>query len=146
MNLLQRIEHWGDMHHPRWMDIVRIALGIFLCIRGLQFPANMSDMMADVNANLPLPSFALVVLGHYIFLAHLMGGILLILGAYTRIACLIQIPILLGALFFVNSGQELFRPFPAWFVQVLVLGLLVYFLVAGDGPWSMKEPDRRTGV
>src|SRR5690606_32298633 len=103
MNLLHRIELWGDRHHPRWMDIVRIALGIFLCIKGVQFVYNMSTLLARVDAQLPMPEFALVVLGHYVFVAHLLGGILLILGAYTRIASLIQIPILLGAIFFVNT-------------------------------------------
>ena len=31
MNFLHRIQHWGDSHHPKWLDIVRIILGIFLC-------------------------------------------------------------------------------------------------------------------
>ncbi len=28
MNFLQRLENWGTNHHPKWMNIVRIALGI----------------------------------------------------------------------------------------------------------------------
>lgn len=141
MNLLHRIELWGDRHHPRWMDIVRIALGIFLCIKGVQFVYNMSTLMAKVDAKLPMPEFALVMLGHYIFVAHLLGGILLILGAYTRIASFIQIPILLGAILFVNTTRELWNPFPELLVSLIVLLLLVYFLVAGDGPWSIKADD-----
>ncbi|WP_290796377.1 DoxX family protein [Flavihumibacter sp. UBA7668] len=141
MNLLHRIELWGDRHHPQWMDIVRIALGIFLCIKGIQFVYNMSHLMAQVDAKLPMPEFALVVLGHYVFVAHLLGGILMILGAYTRIATLIQIPILLGAIFFVNTSRALWKPFPELIVSLIVLVLLVYFLVAGDGPWSIKADD-----
>ncbi|HEY8396976.1 MAG TPA: DoxX family membrane protein [Flavihumibacter sp.] len=140
MNLLHRIELWGDRHHPRWMDIVRIALGIFLCIKGVQFVYNMSTLLARVDAQLPMPEFALVVLGHYVFVAHLLGGILLILGAYTRIASLIQIPILLGAIFFVNT-RAIWNPFPELIISLIVLLLLVYFLVAGDGPWSIKSDD-----
>ena len=144
MNLLNRIELWGDRHHPRWMDIVRIALGLFLCIKGFQFVKNMSSLMGQVDQNLPLPPFALVVLGHYVYVAHILGGILLILGAYSRIASLIQIPILLGAIFFVNSSSELWRPFPELLVSLIVLALLVYFVIAGDGPWALKadEPKR----
>ncbi len=141
MNLLHRIEMWGDQHHPRWMDIVRIALGIFLCIKGVQFVYNMSALMAQVDTKLPMPPFALVLLGHYVFVAHLLGGILLILGAYTRIAALIQIPILLGAIFFVNASRELWRPFPELAVSLIVLALLVYFVVAGDGKWALR-PDK----
>ena len=142
MNLIHRIELWGDRHHPRWMDIVRTALGIFLCIKGVQFVYNMSSLMARVDTNLPLPPFALVVLGHYVFVAHLLGGILLILGAYTRIASAIQIPILLGAIFFVNSSRDLWRPFPELIISLIVLFLLVYFVVAGDGPWSLKSDEK----
>ena len=76
MNLLHRLELWGDRHHPRWMDIVRVALGIFLCIKGIQFVYNMSSLMAEVDSKLPMPPFALVVLGHYVFVSHLLGGIL----------------------------------------------------------------------
>lgn len=139
MNLLHRIELWGDRHHPRWMDIVRIALGLFLCIKGIQFVYNMSSLLAMVDKKLPLPAFGLVLLGHYVFAAHLLGGILLILGAYTRIAALIQIPILLGAIFFVNASSELWKPFPELAVSLIVLFFLVYFMIAGDGPWSIQS-------
>lgn len=142
MNLLHRIELWGDRHHPRWMDIMRIALGVFLCVKGAQFVYNMSTLMAHVDSNLPLPSFALVLLGHYVFVAHLLGGILLILGAYTRIASFIQIPILLGAIFFVNSSRDLWQPFPELIISIIVLALLVYFVIAGDGPWSLKSDEK----
>jgi putative oxidoreductase len=141
MNLLHRLELWGDRHHPRWMDIVRVALGLFLCIKGIQFVYNMSSLMAEVDSKLPMPPFALVVLGHYVFVAHLLGGILFILGAYTRVAALFQIPILIGAILFVNSSRDLWRPFPELIISVLVLALLVYFLIAGDGPWSLRGED-----
>ncbi|KYP14608.1 DoxX family membrane protein [Flavihumibacter sp. CACIAM 22H1] len=143
MNILHRIELWGDRHHPQWMDIVRIALGLFLGIKGIQFVNNMSQLMAQVDAKLPMPEFALVLLGHYVFVAQLLGGILLILGAYTRIAALIQIPILLGAIIFINTTRDLWKPFPELLVSITVLILLIYFLIAGDGTWSIKADDRK---
>ena len=39
---------------------------------------------------------------HYISLAHLAGGFMLIVGIVTRLAAAIQIPILFGAVFFVH--------------------------------------------
>lgn len=138
MNLLHRVEHWGDRHHPGWTDIIRIALGIFLCFRGLQFPMNMSTLLAELPPSLSGGPFALIVLGHYIFVAHLLGGILLIFGMYTRIACLIQIPILLGAIIFVNWNKDLFRPFPELIVSLIVLMLLFYFLIAGNGKYTLE--------
>jgi uncharacterized membrane protein YphA (DoxX/SURF4 family) len=49
----------------------------------------------------------------------------------TRFACLINIPILLGAVFFVNT--TLYRPFPEVLVSILILLMLILFLVVGNG-------------
>jgi len=40
MNLVHRIENWGDTHHPKFIDIVRIALGGFLLFKGIAFMNN----------------------------------------------------------------------------------------------------------
>src|SRR4051812_29904194 len=98
MNIIQRLEHWGDHHHPKWIDILRVALGVFLIYKGIDFLRNMSSMMSFMSNRLPsFGSFSLIMLGHYIVFAHLLGGFLLVLGLLTRFACLIQIPVLLGA-------------------------------------------------
>ncbi|HEU0063624.1 MAG TPA: DoxX family protein, partial [Flavisolibacter sp.] len=104
MNMIQRIEVWGVAHHPRWMDIVRIALGIFLCYKGVQFAENINTIQNLMANNIPFSSFMLILLGHYIVFAHILGGFLIALGMLTRFASLIQIPILLGAIIFINSS------------------------------------------
>lgn len=147
MNLLQRLEHWGDRHHPRWMDIVRIALGVFLCFKGVDFLNNMSDLIGLMTSKTSFGEFAYVLAGHYVVFAHVLGGILLIFGVLTRFACLIQIPVLLGAIFFVGTNKEMLRPYDELFLTVLVLLLLIYFLIAGNGPWSVKiteEPKKKS--
>ena len=25
MNVIEKIEYWGDTHHPRWLDFIRIG-------------------------------------------------------------------------------------------------------------------------
>jgi|GEM_PF-5643510 len=37
MNVIERIEHWGDAHHPRWLDLLRIALGVIIFLKGATF-------------------------------------------------------------------------------------------------------------
>ncbi|HEU4858700.1 MAG TPA: DoxX family membrane protein, partial [Chitinophagaceae bacterium] len=64
--------------------------------------------------------------------------ICLALGVFTRMACLIQIPILLGAVFFVSTNEEMLRPYSELLLSIIVLLLLIYFLIAGNGPWSIK--------
>ncbi|HEV3325701.1 MAG TPA: DoxX family protein [Puia sp.] len=137
MNLVQRVEHWGDTHHPQWLDIVRIALGGFLCYKGVDFLMNMGSML-DLMANrMSFGSFTAMLMSNYIAFAHILGGVLLILGVLTRFACLIQIPILLGAIFFVNSS--LYKPFSALALPIIVLLLLIWFLVIGNGKWSFLK-------
>ena len=127
MNLAQRLELWGDRHHPKWLDLVRIALGIFLIVKGIQFLQNMSMLMSLMENSLSFNAFLLVLLSHYIVFAHLLGGVLLALGLLTRFACIIQLPILLGAIILVNASGGVLDHFSELLVSVVVFLLLVLF-------------------
>lgn len=137
MNLVQRVEHWGDTHHPQWLDIIRILLGAFLCFKGVDYLMNMGTMLNLLTNNMSFGSFTSMMMSNYISFAHLLGGILLILGVLTRFACLLQIPILLGAVFFVNNS--LYRPFSEMALAILVLLLLILFLIVGNGPVQLLK-------
>jgi uncharacterized membrane protein YphA (DoxX/SURF4 family) len=144
MNFAHRLELWGDRHHPKWLDIVRIILGVFLCYKGFQFLNNMGVLL-DVMNRFSFNAFAVIVISHVIVFAHILGGFLIALGLLTRFACLIQIPILIGAVFFVNNTANLLQPFSELWLSILVLVLLFCFLVVGNGSWSFEwfvEHDR----
>ena len=143
MNYIQRMERWGDAHHPKWMDFIRIALGIFLLWKGIEFADNMNKLMALMN-DLPFGNFMMIMLAHYVLFAHILGGVLLTTGLLTRFACVIQIPILLVALFL-----NIFNQFSEISLSLLVLALLIYFLIIGSGRWSLdwyinKDEERRS--
>lgn len=145
MNTLKRFEHWGDTHHPKWVDIIRISLGVFLCYKGIDFLRNMGVMNDLLGRHLSFGSFAIIMVGHYIVFAHILGGIFLAAGVLTRFACLIQIPILIGALIMVNWSQDMLRPYSQLLLTIVVLLLLIYFLIAGNGKWAVNfdEPEER---
>jgi putative oxidoreductase len=138
MNYAQRLELWGDRHHPKWLDIVRVLLGIFLCYKGFEFLSNINLLQNAMSNKLSTNAFGLTLLSHYVLFAHIFGGILLILGLLTRVACIIQIPVLLGAIFFINSSGNIFRPFSELWLSILVLLLLICFLIVGNGRWSFN--------
>ena len=144
MDLLHRLEFWGESHHPRWMDFVRIALGIFLVYKGIDFLNNMSDLVSLMSSQTSFGSFTYILAGHYVVFAHILGGILLTLGVLTRFACLIQIPVMIGAVFFVSTNGAMLRPYSLILLSILVLLLLIYFLIAGNGPLSVNldEPEK----
>ncbi|HEX6332907.1 MAG TPA: DoxX family protein [Flavisolibacter sp.] len=138
MNYLQRLEYWGDHHHPKWLDLLRIALGVFLCIKGAEFASNIGAIMGLMEQRAPFSDFMIIIVAHYVLFAHLFGGFLLAVGLLTRFACLIQIPVLIGALFFINTSG-FFNQFSELFMLLLVLLLLIYFWVIGSGPWSFDR-------
>ena len=94
--------------------------------------------MSLMENSLSFNAFLLVLLSHYIVFAHLLGGVLLALGLLTRFACIIQLPILLGAIILVNASGGVLDHFSELLVSVVVFLLLVLFLIVGNGPWSFE--------
>lgn len=147
MNFFQRMELWGDNHHPKWLDYIRVALGLFLCYKAIMFLINMSDMVSLMNkANMGVSSFVIMLFGQFIVIVTLMSGIFLILGLHTRIICMVQIPILIGALMILNKSGGAGVDASEVFATVLTLILLVGFLIVGNGPLSygrlFREEDK----
>jgi putative oxidoreductase len=145
MNNIQRIEHWGDVHHPKWADILRIGLGGFLFYKGIDFIQNMSRLIAMMADKTPFGTFGVVMLSNYVAYVHLIGGLLLIFGLCTRVASLLQIPVLIGAILFIHAPGGVFNSYSEIYQSVIVLALLIYFLVAGNGPWSLKIKNEDDG-
>ena len=147
MDILHRFEHWGDTHHPKGLDIIRIVLGIFLCYKGFDFLQNMSSITGPLSTKTSFGSFSIILLSHYVVFAHMVGGLLMVIGFLTRFACLIQIPVLLAAVILVNTKGDIMRPYSELFLSIIVLLLLIYFLIVGNGPWSYKiaEEEKKSG-
>lgn len=146
MNIVEKIERWGDRHHPKLLDLVRMALGIFLIAKGsvlLMRTAAIHDQMLDAGIARSSPLVMLFING--VTYAYLAGGILILLGLWTRAAALLQLPLVLLALFFVNILSSYFNT-ELW-MSILVLILLLQFMVIGSGPWSMDRmlTDAKTG-
>jgi uncharacterized membrane protein YphA (DoxX/SURF4 family) len=147
MNLLQRIDRWGERHHPRWLDGLRVLLGVFLFYKGVVFIQNI-DVLKSVIDQSPWLTVMSFWLAHYIVFAHLLGGLLIVFGLLTRVAILAQLPILLGAIFFVHTSvllneTGLFNVHAETGLSILVLLLLIFFLVEGSGPMSFDDYMRR---
>lgn len=141
MNILQRFEQWGDTHHPKWLDLIRIVLGAFLFYKGIDFLQNSSTITGPLSTKTSFGNFSIIVLTHYVVFAHILGGIMLVLGFFTRFACLIQIPIMIGAIFFISFASDILKPYNELFISIIVLLLLFYFMVVGNGPWAIKLKD-----
>src|SRR5690349_7400888 len=80
MTLLEKFEYWGDRHHPKWLDIIRIALGIFLCWKGIDFLRNSSSLITLMKNRSSFGEFVIILLAHGISFIHIIGGFFLAIG------------------------------------------------------------------
>ena len=137
--MVSKIEGWGNSHRPGWLDIFRIALGAFITYKGAMFAMNIEALEMSISGvNM---RYTGVALAHYVIFAHLLGGPLLAFGLWTRLMALIQLPILIGAVVFVNlmkAGNALELE-----VSLIVLAGLIVFIVFGAGKFSIDEKRRR---
>jgi putative oxidoreductase len=136
MGTLQQINQWSLTHHPRWLVVLRVALGISLFFKGIFFLANTSTLEELVRGNLVANRADWMVI--FITWSHLLGGFLIIVGLFTRWAVLLQIPILMGAIIFINTQRDAFGAFELPFAFIILL-LLLLFLVEGGGPISLDN-------
>src|SRR5690606_15120398 len=141
MNVIQKVEHWGDTHHPQWLDILRITLGIILFVKGVFFIADTDSIIRLLQETTFQPNaWALI---HYVAFAHLVGGIFIAFGLLTRVFVAFQIPILLGAVFFVNITNGLGYLNSELWISIIVLLLLILFFIVGSGRYSTDDLIRR---
>ncbi|MES2458319.1 MAG: DoxX family protein [Bacteroidota bacterium] len=141
MTVIQKIEHWGDLHHAKWLDLIRIVLGILIFSKGIAIVSNteiLQNMLLQNNVFGFTGVMASIAI-HIVGFVHLVGGILITIGLVTRFAVVIQIPILLCAVFFVNLSQGLSPLNDELWLSIIVLFLLVLFWVVGSGPYSVDE-------
>lgn len=134
MNMIQKWEHYGETHHPAWLDSLRVLLGFIILSKGVVFIAD-TAALADLLVKSGYP-WATFWAAHYVAFAHLVGGVLIILGLKTRVAILFQLPILLGAIFLVNAPRGFFTGNSELLFSIVVLFLLIFFFFWGSGPIS----------
>ena len=137
MKNINECKQWVQAHADVIIDLMRIYLGVGLLIKGIYFLSHRGelDQILEGADNL---LFAHATVAHYVIPVHLFGGVLLTLGLLTRVAAFLQIPILLGAVFYVHLPRMIFvGPRESLEFTVLVLFLLVLIFVFGAGRLSV---------
>ncbi|HEX9421000.1 MAG TPA: DoxX family protein, partial [Methylomirabilota bacterium] len=76
----------------------------------------------------------------YVIVAHGLGGICLILGILVRVAALVNIPIMAGALVFVHLKQGFFMGKDGGYeYALLVLGATIAQALLGAGAFTLRK-------
>ena len=139
MEKLRQFIGWAETHPKVWLDCIRIYLGLGLFIRGLFIITNTrAEFIQTLLQRMDYPWLVTVVLLHFIALAHLVGGLMLMVGLLSRIAAWVQIPILAGAVL-THRSEGLMSGGQSLEFAALVLFLLIVFAIAGTGPLSVDN-------
>lgn len=139
---------WGAL-------ILRVVLGvIFIMHAYLGYAVITPKGMSALLVRMGIPSALFLVLAWYIVIAHAAGGVLMIVGLWTRIAALINIPVMFGAVAMLHFPQGFFmkgvivdaaagRTIVAGYeFPLLVLACTVAVALIGAGPLSVDHQRR----
>jgi len=136
---------WVEENRDLVWDSVRIFLGFALVVKGFAYlfhHAALATMMTQSGIPFAGAGFAELVA-----LVHITGGLMMTFGILTRLGALIQIPNVLGAVFFVHLKEGLFTAGQTLEFTMLVLCLLCVIAVVGAGrlsiDWAFAEKRMR---
>ncbi|MEH6536105.1 MAG: DoxX family membrane protein [Psychroserpens sp.] len=132
MATIKSLNKWANARSYYIIDIIRIALGVVLFIKGVQF-INDFNLLSELFT--PLEKiFGGMLLIHLVIPAHLIGGLLLVFGLLTRWAVIVQIPLLIGAVLINITGEMVTSNLILASVTLL---LTIFFLFFGSGKHSV---------
>ena len=95
-SFIRRLNRIGN--NFRWFEValLRMLIGAFIFYKGVTFSQHTDmivELIAPVNANA-----ANLFVAHYVVMAHIAGGLMIFAGLLTRVATIVQLPILIGAI------------------------------------------------
>lgn len=124
---------------PVWLTGLRIILGLILAYKGIAFISNTALLETLIDrSGVGVFSQNASILSFIVAYLSLLCGLFIACGLWTRISSIIQIPILIIAVFMVNikgmgeNGMELV-------LSIITLVLLVIFAIKGSGTHSADE-------
>ena len=129
------VTQWISANRDLVWELVRIYLGFALVIKGFAYMFHHRELalsMAASGVPFASPGFAELVA-----MAHIAGGLMMAFGILTRVGAIIQIPNLIGAVFFVHLKEGLFTQGGSLEFATLVLFLLSIIAVVGAGRLSI---------
>ena len=120
--------------------VIRCMLGIILLWKAVDFFMH-RELLLDIISDAGVLWFAPVLWAHYVILAHFFGGFCLLVGVATRFSCIIQLPILLGAVFYVHLPRllqmDVLSSLDEMNLAIFTLVLLLFYSIRGAGVYSM---------
>lgn len=131
MNNVKILNKWANAHTYFSVDLIRMALGVFLFSKGVTFITNL-QYLADLLSPIDKLGGGMILL-HYVASAHILGGILIFFGLLTRWAIIVQLPILIGAIVINFMGEMHTQNL---LLSLITLVICIAFILYGSGKHS----------
>lgn len=132
MPTIKSLNKWANAHTYYPLDLLRIALGVFLFIKGINFISN-SQILVDLIKPVQNLAGSMIII-HYVAPAHLIGGVLIAFGLLTRWSVMAQLPLLIGAVVINFLGA---LDIANLIVASVILLICIFFLFYGSGKHSV---------
>ena len=131
MGRIKTLNKWANAHTYIPLDILRMALGVFLIVKGVEFMSDSAGMATVMEPFKNWPASWLIL--HYITFAHFAGGFFIIIGLLTRWAVIIQFPMLIGAILTNFLGE---MNSTNLILAIVTFVVCLFFLFYGSGKHS----------
>ena len=99
MTTIRELNKWANAHTNFAVDTLRVIFGIFLFLKGVSFITEKQYLNEILSNFVGFGSEMLLI--HYIALAHIVGGVMIVIGFLTRWSIWVQLPIIICA-FIIN--------------------------------------------
>jgi uncharacterized membrane protein YphA (DoxX/SURF4 family) len=124
---------------PLWLTLLRVALGFILVWKGYVFIRNTSALQSLIeHTGIGVFSKNAEVLSFLVCYITLLCGLFIATGLFTKTSSIIQIPIVIVAVFFVNMKIAT-QPGYELVLSIVTLLLLILFAIKGSGTLSADE-------
>lgn len=127
--------------------LLRIVTGLFLLLDGVHILSHAVQLEESLRQVMSVPMTAFLII--FIGVAHLLGGVFIVLGLLTRMVILLQIPAILAEMYYIQPPSSFLGNWEIVASAILLL-LLVILFVRNSGKFSMdyyrmKRKDKITG-
>jgi putative oxidoreductase len=123
---------------PYGLFILRVVLGIAFLVHGWMKLSGGVDNVAGFFGNIGIPAAALMA--WIVTIVELVGGILLIVGAFTQIVGILLFIDMIGAIIFARLGGEFIEGGGiSWEKEAVFAAAALCLALAGPGLWAVDD-------
>ncbi|MDB5416296.1 MAG: DoxX family protein [Rubritepida sp.] len=124
-----------DLWAPRFRSVLRIIVGLLVLMHGTQ-----KFLGIPPRANAAPELFSLLGAAGTL---EIVGGILMLIGLFTRPVGFVLSGFMAFAYFIAHAPRSIFPAVNGGDAAILYCFILLYFFFAGPGPWSLDAQRKR---